>query len=61
MVKQIIEGENLESLRLHKLKGNLNMFWSVSVNPDLRIIFFCQKDVIVLADVGIHKDVYEKN
>ncbi|MBP9818041.1 type II toxin-antitoxin system mRNA interferase toxin, RelE/StbE family [Candidatus Shapirobacteria bacterium] len=61
IVKQVVAGDNLEGLRIHKLKGSQKMFWSVSVNPDLRIIFYCQKDVIVLADVGTHKDVYEKN
>jgi len=48
------------SLRLHKLKGKLNQFSSVSINMSYRIIvdFIIIDDVIILIDIGSHDEVY---
>ena len=48
------------SLRLHKLKGKLNQFSSVSINMSYRIIvdFIIIDDVIILIDIGSHHEVY---
>jgi len=61
VIRELVEGGNVEGLRLHRLKGDLKMYWSVSVNSDLRIVYYCQSDVITLVDVGSHKEVYEEN
>ncbi len=48
------------SLRLHKLKGKMSEFSSVSINMKYRIIldFMIVDDVIILVDIGSHDDVY---
>ena len=48
------------SLRLHKLQGKLNGYYSISINMKYRIVldFIIQDDVIILIDIGSHSDVY---
>ena len=42
------------SLRLHKLKGRLNHYQSVSINMQYRILidFIIQDDQVILIDIG---------
>lgn len=49
---------NHPSLKLHKLKGELNNYHAISVEYDLRIIFEITEDKIILINVGPHDDVY---
>lgn len=48
------------SLRLHKLKGNMREYYSISINIEYRIImdFIIVDEVIILLDIGSHDDVY---
>jgi len=48
------------SLRLHKLKGNLNEYFSVSINMEYRVVidFIVLEKEIILLDIGSHDDVY---
>lgn len=48
------------SLRLHKLKGNMSAFYSVSLDLQYRIIldFIIVDEVIILLDIGAHDEVY---
>lgn len=48
------------SLRLHKLKGNLHSFYSVSINLAYRITmdFMIENKQIILLDIGGHDWVY---
>ena len=48
------------SLRLHKLKGTLSEFYSVSIDMEYRIIvdFIIIDEKIILIDVGNHDEVY---
>jgi len=48
------------SLRLHKLKGNLAEFYSVSIDLEYRIIidFVVIDKKIFLIDIGTHDEVY---
>ena len=48
------------SLRLHKLKGNLNEYYSVSINMEYRVVidFLVVDNEIVPIDIGSHDDVY---
>lgn len=48
------------SLRLHKLKGNLNEYYSISINMDYRIVmdFIVVDKVIIPIDIGSHDNVY---
>jgi len=48
------------SLRFHKLQGNLEEFYSVSIDMSYRIIidFVIMEDKIFLIDIGEHEEVY---
>ncbi len=48
------------SLRLHKLKGNLNEYHSVSINMEYRAVidFLVVDEEIIPIDIGSHDDVY---
>jgi toxin HigB-1 len=48
------------SLRLHKLQGTLQEFYSVSINMKYRILldFIIQDDQIILIDIGSHDYLY---
>ena len=48
------------SLRFHKLQGNLEEFYSVSIDMNYRIIidFVIIEDKIFLIDIGEHDEVY---
>jgi addiction module RelE/StbE family toxin len=48
------------SLRIHKLKGRLAEFYSISINMEYRVIidFIIKDDEIILVDIGTHDDVY---
>ena len=48
------------SLRLHKLKGNLAEFYSVSIDMEYRIIidFIIRDNEIIPIDIGSHDEVY---
>ena len=52
------------SLKSHKLTGDLDGYWSCSVNYDYRIIFTFSQDeedketLIILVDIGSHDEVY---
>jgi addiction module RelE/StbE family toxin len=43
-------------LRLHKLSGTTK--WSVSIKPDMRMIFEYWQENIVVLDIGSHDEVY---
>lgn len=48
------------SLRIHRLKGKLQHFYSVSINIQYRIIidFIIKDDTIILINIGGHDEVY---
>lgn len=48
------------SLRLHKLQGNLNGFFSISIDLSYRILidFIIMENEIILLDIGTHDEVY---
>ena len=48
------------SLRLHKLKGNLNEYFSVSINMEYSVVidFLVVDNEIIPIDIGSHDDVY---
>jgi addiction module RelE/StbE family toxin len=51
-------------LKTHKLHGKLSGLWACEVEYDCRIVFAFEKDpekgkeIIVLADIGKHDEVY---
>ena len=48
------------SLRLHKLKGKLHAFHSVSITMEYRVIidFIIKEHEIIPIDIGTHDEVY---
>ncbi len=48
------------SLRLHKLNGELNEYYSVSINIEYRIImdFIVVDKIIIPINIGTHDEVY---
>ncbi|MBU0559628.1 MAG: plasmid stabilization protein [Bacteroidetes bacterium] len=48
------------SLRLHKMKGKLTEYYSVSINISylLTIDFIIEEDKIIPIDIGSHDEVY---
>jgi len=48
------------SLRTHKLEGNLDKFWSISVNRSIRMIYREVEDTAYFTDIGKHEEVYKK-
>ncbi|MBF0516386.1 MAG: type II toxin-antitoxin system mRNA interferase toxin, RelE/StbE family [Nitrospirae bacterium] len=47
-----------QSLKTHKLSGNLKDTYSCSMTEDIRIIFTLSDDTIHLLNIGSHDDVY---
>lgn len=45
-------------LRTHRLKGELNGYWSFSVDDDLRVVFRWADDVAFLVNLGTHDEVH---
>jgi mRNA-degrading endonuclease YafQ of YafQ-DinJ toxin-antitoxin module len=46
-------------LRTHKLSGDLQEYWSFSVEYDVRVVFlFATKNRVVFHDIGTHDEVY---
>lgn len=49
------------SLRLHKLKGNLDSMWSISITTSIRMVFrIIDKETAYFVDIGTHDEVYKK-
>ncbi len=47
------------SLKTHKLSGDLEGLWSISINYEIRVIFkFIGKNKVLLIDIGTHEEVY---
>jgi addiction module RelE/StbE family toxin len=48
------------SLRLHKLHGQLEDYYSISLNMKYRIVldFIIRDDVVILIDIGTYDGVY---
>jgi len=48
------------SLRLHKLKGNLHQYYSISITMQYRVVidFIIKDNEIMPIDIGTHDEVY---
>lgn len=49
------------SLRLHKLTGNLNGIWSISIDKSIRMLYFLNETEAYFFDIGTHDQVYSRN
>lgn len=54
--------ENIKhpSLRTHKLKGNLINSWSISIENNIRLIYFIKNNEAIFFKIGNHDEVYRK-
>ncbi len=62
--KQLTLFENNEkhpSLRIHKLKGKLKDYWSLSIGMGVRMIYFIKNNEAYFVDIGTHDEVYRMN
>ena len=59
-IRILQENPHHPSLRLHKLKGAMSEYYSISINIEYRIImdFMIVGEVIILLDIGTHDEVY---
>ena len=48
------------SLRVHKLSGNLDNIWSISIDKSLRMLFFLDNSGAYFFDLGTHDQVYKR-
>jgi addiction module RelE/StbE family toxin len=49
------------SLRTHKLSGNLNNMWSISITMSVRLVYIIiEEDQALFVKIGTHKEVYKK-
>jgi len=51
--------ENYPSLRNHKLKGEMNEMWSISVGMNFRLIYFIEDNEAYFFECGNHDEVYK--
>ncbi len=48
------------SLKTHKLKGSLSARWSISIEGNIRMVYYLNGDEAVFFDIGTHDEVYKK-
>lgn len=49
------------SLRTHKLSGNLDNMWSISITMSIRMVYLLkEKDLALFVKIGTHGQVYSK-
>lgn len=51
-----------EKHRNHELQGNFKGVWECHIQPDWLLLYYKNKDVLVLTlvDTGTHSDIYKK-
>ena len=48
------------SLRAHKLAGRLSNSWSISIESNIRMLYYVSDTEIVFFSIGTHDQVYRK-
>ena len=48
------------SLRTHKLSGNLDNMWSISIDKNFRMLFFLDGSGAYFFEFGTHDQVYKR-
>lgn len=49
-----------KSLRVHKLSGELENIWSISITKSVRMTYLQSGDEAYFFDIGTHDEVYRK-
>lgn len=61
--KQLIlfkENPKHPSLRTHKLSGKLFHSWSISIEGNIRMLYYISHDTAIFFLIGTHDEVYRK-
>ena len=62
--KQILlfeESPKHPSLRVHKLSGNRENMWSISITMSIRMVYLLiEDDLAIFIKIGTHEQVYKK-
>lgn len=48
------------SLRVHKLGGTLSNSWSISIEKNIRMLYYISEDNVIFFHMGTHDQVYRK-
>lgn len=60
-IRQFEANSKHPSLRTHKLTGNLDNRWSISVSKEFRMVYILlDKNIAYFVDFGTHDEVYKK-
>ena len=59
-LKLFSEDSKHPSLRLHKLSGEIDNRWSISITMSIRMVYILEEDTAYFIDVGTHDEVYRK-
>jgi addiction module RelE/StbE family toxin len=54
------ENPKQPSLRTHKLTGKLSNSWSISIEGNIRMLYYIKDGEAVFFTVGTHEHVYKK-
>lgn len=61
--KQIILFQNNPRhplLRLHKLSGDLDGIWSISISKNIHMTYIQEENIAYFIDIGTHSEIYGK-
>lgn len=61
--KQLVlfkENPRHPSLRTHKLSGKLSHAWSISIEGNIRMLYYISQDEAIFFLIGTHDEVYKK-
>lgn len=59
-LKFFSENPKHPSLKTHKLKGGFSARWSISVEGNIRMVYYLNGNKAVFFDMGTHDEVYRK-
>ena len=59
-LKQFKLNPKLKSLRVHKLSGELDNIWSISITKSIRMAYLQSGDEAYFYDLGTHDQVYRE-
>lgn len=59
-LKFFSENPKHPSLRIHKLAGELNDLWSISITESIRLTYIQDGEIAYFIKIGKHEEVYKK-
>ncbi len=59
-LKFFSENPKYPSLKTHKLKGGLSELWSISIEGNIRMIYYLSDKEAIFFEIGTHDEVYRR-